>query len=80
MHIKFEFAIFLFQNRLSVKISLILYPILRKNRVLCDTVKELIKMLCGFQLKNYGLNDSDEILNIADIKVIFKKGKNLRSC
>lgn len=32
-------------------------------------------MLCGFQLKNYGLNDLNEILNIADIKIIFKKGK-----
>ena len=45
--------------------------------MLCDTVKELIKMLCGFQLKNYGLNDSDEILNIADIRVIFANGKKL---
>ncbi|MCI6642235.1 MULTISPECIES: hypothetical protein [Campylobacter] len=43
--------------------------------MLCDTVKELIKRLYEFQLKNYGLNDSDEILNIADIKVIFANGK-----
>ena len=26
-------------------------------------------------IKNYGTNDSDEILNIADIKIIFANGK-----
>lgn len=70
------YAKFAINGKINVHIKYKIDFLLREKIALYDTVKSAdIKGSADASIKNYRVNDLDEILEIADIKAIFANGK-----